>query len=379
MFIGELFRQLAGEGNNLRVLDLCAAPGGKSTHLSSIIGKRGVLIANEVIKSRASVLAENISKWGISNTIVTSSDPSAFRNLCDYFDVILVDAPCSGEGMFRDFVAVKEWSVSKSAMCAERQKRILTDIWPSLKENGLLIYSTCTFNPAENEENVAWLREKFVSVSLEADISGFQGIKEIEFKGARGYGFHPGKIKGEGFFVSALRKTGDTGKPGGKVRTRKIYDPLSAEDRRIIPKWINIETGSVIKDAQSLFHLPLGIEEFTNLESVLKVTRRGTGILTRKGKDTIPFHDLILSDILKPVTFEIVELNLNQARKFLRCEIPDLSGIPEGIFIAAFRGIRLGLMRNIGKRMNNYYPRNLRIRMAESEFKEEDIITWNHN
>jgi 16S rRNA C967 or C1407 C5-methylase (RsmB/RsmF family) len=148
MFLERIFNQVPVPSGQLRVLDLCAAPGGKSTHLSSLTGHKGILVSNEAIRSRASVLSENISRWGASNTIVSQNDPSAFKIMAGFFDIILVDAPCSGEGMFRDKVARDQWSVESAAHCSYRQKRILMDVWPALRENGILIYST-HLNPAE--------------------------------------------------------------------------------------------------------------------------------------------------------------------------------------------------------------------------------------
>src|SRR5262249_44796463 len=139
----------------LRVLDLCAAPGGKSTHLLSLLSSDSLLITNEAIRSRAFILAENIQKWGHSNVIVTNNDPEHFTELEGFFDVIVVDAPCSGEGLFRkDSEAIKEWSPANVDLCSKRQRRIVSDVWPSLKNNGILIYCTCTYNEHENEENL---------------------------------------------------------------------------------------------------------------------------------------------------------------------------------------------------------------------------------
>ena len=226
MFAGEIFRQLTTGKDGLRVLDLCGAPGGKSTHLAHLVGDDGLLVANEVIRSRAAVLAENITKWGTGNVMVTNADPSRFALLPDFFDVILADAPCSGEGMFRSPVAVSEWSVHNARLCSERQRRIVMEAWPSLKPGGILIYSTCTFNPAENEENIAWLANIAGALSLPVtlpdaqslsatlpgvrshpgSIPGGSNIVPIRFSGIEGYGFHPGRIRGEGFFIAALRK-----------------------------------------------------------------------------------------------------------------------------------------------------------------------------
>ncbi len=225
MFLERAVKQAAGSPENIRVLDLCGAPGGKSTHLSDLIGPGSLLIANDVIRSRAVILSETITKWGAGNAIVTQNDPAVFGRLTGYFDIILVDAPCSGEGMFRTEVAVSEWSVENTAHCAERQKRILMDIWPSLKENGLLIYSTCTFNPCENEENIKWLTGKHEAENVKLDISDLKGVTEIDYQGIMGYGFHPGKISGEGFFISVLRKTAKESMVKAKSQIRPELKP----------------------------------------------------------------------------------------------------------------------------------------------------------
>ena len=192
MYVGVLFDRAVtqlGRTSGLRVLDLCAAPGGKSTQLLSRLDDTSFLVANEVVPARATVLAENIARWGCSNVAVTNSDPSAFTALRGYFDLAVVDAPCSGEGMFRkDERAVAEWSPDNVRLCAARQRRILGDVWPAVAPGGFLIYSTCTFNRMEDEENVAWICEELGGTCLEMRH------------------FWPGEDRGEGFFASLIRK-----------------------------------------------------------------------------------------------------------------------------------------------------------------------------
>ena len=174
--------------NAPRVLDACAAPGGKSTLLLDIMPEDGLLVSNEIIRSRVPVLAENLARWGCSNVVVSQNDPASFSGLPDYFDLIAVDAPCSGEGMFRkDPEARKEWSPAHVEFCAQRQRRILNDLWPALKPGGLLLYSTCTFNRKEDEDQVAWLCDTL-------------GAKLI--LGPQKY--MPHKVKGEGFFMALV-------------------------------------------------------------------------------------------------------------------------------------------------------------------------------
>lgn len=186
------------------VLDLCAAPGGKSTHLSSIIGTNGVLVSNETISSRAGVLAQNIQKWGVGNTVVTSTDAASFGAMGAVFDLLVIDAPCSGEGMFRkDEVARSEWSAASIEKCAARQRRIVGDAWSTLREGGYIIYSTCTFNEHENERNAEWICRE-----LGAEIVHFDDLpRGISPNAAVGYNFYPHLVHSEGFYAAVLRKT----------------------------------------------------------------------------------------------------------------------------------------------------------------------------
>ncbi len=192
MYAGSLFEQALqhiGRRTGLRVLDLCAAPGGKTTQLLSHLDETSLLVANEVVPARATVLAENVARWGCSNVAVTQSDPSAFPAMRAYFDVVVADAPCSGEGMFRkDERAVAEWSPDTVRLCAARQRRILGDVWPALMPGGFLIYSTCTFNRSEDEDNVDWICSELKGSCLEMRH------------------FYPGEDRGEGFFAALIRK-----------------------------------------------------------------------------------------------------------------------------------------------------------------------------
>ena len=201
MFLEYIAKVLFQNANT--VLDLCAAPGGKSSLLSQILPFDSLLVCNEVITSRALILRENIIKWGNSNVIVSNNVPKDFGKLSSFFDVLVVDAPCSGEGMFRKNPKVaEEWSVQNVKINAKRQKDILQDSWNCLKNKGLLVYSTCTFNKEENEDNIAWIIENLGAKVLKIDVSQFDGIVETNY----GYRFYPHKVKGEGFFISVLQK-----------------------------------------------------------------------------------------------------------------------------------------------------------------------------
>ena len=199
MFVGQVFREMLGKPEGvLKVLDLCAAPGGKTTDMASSLrehcGNGFLLVSNEVMSNRCGILADNVARWGDPNVIVTSADPSAFAKLPGFFDMILTDVPCSGEGMFRkDEEAVRQWSGENVELCCARQKRILADVWPALKDGGLLVYSTCTFNTKENDGNVEWASET-LGAEIATPDCGFPGV----LRNGCGYSLAPGLVPGEG-------------------------------------------------------------------------------------------------------------------------------------------------------------------------------------
>ena len=375
MFLEQVFKRVINSRENLKVLDLCGAPGGKSTHLSSLIGENGLLVANEVIRSRALILAENLTKWGLSNAVVTQSDPSAFSKLHGFFDLILVDAPCSGEGMFRDQVAISEWSEENTALCSERQKRILMDAWPSLKENGILIYSTCTFNPGENEKIIKWLTGRHEAESIQLILSGYEGITEIDYQGIYGYGFYPGKIRGEGLFISVLRKNsrhdGNTFKIKSDIKSR-----LSKEEKVIFNEWTLFSEERLMKFGEDIYALPCSIDDYNILSKYLKVIKSGTGICTVKKKNYIPSHEMSMSVYMKENRFPIINLDLNHAISYLRRENIVLGNTKKGWNIVCYNGVNLGFLNNIGSRVNNYYPIEWRIRMNMPKNSTESIVNW---
>ena len=192
----------------LKILDLCASPGGKSTHIQSLISKESLLVSNEVIRSRANILKDNILKWGGGNVVVTNNDPADFSRLENYFDVIVVDAPCSGSGLFRrDEQAIEEWSLGNVTLCSQRQQRILADVWPALKKDGILIYSTCSYSKEEDEDILDWMKKEFQIEDLRLNIESNWNITEVQSPaGIWGYRFWPDKVKGEGFFLACFAK-----------------------------------------------------------------------------------------------------------------------------------------------------------------------------
>ena len=215
MFVGHVFRALSGQinrpmGRPVRVLDLCAAPGGKTTDLAASLreafGDDYILVSNEIMKQRVGILADNVALWGDPNVVVTSDDPSAFASLPGYFDIIVADVPCSGEGMFRkDEEAQKQWSEDNVALCEARQRRIVADVWPALRQDGVLVYSTCTFNRYENDGNVAWIAEE-LGAEIIFDSEELQIGKQV-IRTRHGYSLVPGHVEGEGQYCSALKRT----------------------------------------------------------------------------------------------------------------------------------------------------------------------------
>ena len=369
MFTGEAFRQVAQCEGPLRVLDLCAAPGGKSTHISSLLPAGSFLVANEVIRTRAAILAENITKWGLGNTVVTQNDPSAFASLEGFFDVIIIDAPCSGEGMFREQTAREEWSPANAQLCSERQRRILMDVWPALKKDGLVIYSTCTFNPAENEQNVAWLIENKNAESVQLDISSFEGITPLNYQGSVSYAFYPGKIRGEGFFLSVIRKKegGEFNYNAGK-RGKNQYIKANDLVKSMLPDNENI----FLSGNRVLAHA-CGTKDYEILSSSLSIVKAGTMVGEMIHGKFIPSHDLAMSSNINTERWPLYNATWDEAVDFLRMADFVPKETEPGRVLVCYRNVPLGFVNHLGKRANNGYPQGWRIRM-EKRNKFADII-----
>lgn len=375
MFLEQVYDQVVNDQDNIRVLDLCAAPGGKSTHLSTLIGSRGILVANEVIRSRAGILAENITKWGHGNTVVTNNDPEAFSALTDYFDMVVVDAPCSGEGMFSDLSVRNEWSPENAALCSERQKRIVMDVWPSLKENGILIYSTCTFNPAENEEIIKWLSDETKAQPVKIDISDFKGITEISHLGISGYGFYPGRIKGEGLFISVVRKPANSSEIF-RPRLRKDDNQLNENDLKTAGKIIQTDLQNLYRYNDIVYELSLPVEEYQFMKNYLRVIKGGTALYKSRKDDFTPLHELSLSCNIRGDAFPEIELDYHQSISFLKKDSLTLRNAERGWILLKYKGVNLGFARNIGSRINNNFPMEWRIRMQVPDDMGKMLVEW---
>jgi 16S rRNA C967 or C1407 C5-methylase (RsmB/RsmF family)/NOL1/NOP2/fmu family ribosome biogenesis protein len=361
MSIQAALDELGADFHAPKVLDLCAAPGGKSTLIASWLNGRGILVANETIRSRASILNDQLSKWGYSNTVVTNNDPERFGSLPGFFDILLVDAPCSGSGLFRkDPQAMNQWSASAVLHCAARQERIIEDVWPSLKEDGVLLYSTCSFSVEENEEIALKI------IEMGAETVPLQRLEKLNihiYSSGPGYRFYPGHVEGEGFYLCAFRKTKkekQVAVNSGKTIVQKntaITERL-ADWIRLNEKHLTIEThlGQVVFPASNIGDAALLLKNF-------KVLRLGLIPGQMAGKDFIPDQDLAFSLHLSEQVAS-VELDLNQALCFLKKESTSLPNPGKGWFVVRYNGLGLGWIKAMPGRINNYLPKHLRILKA---------------
>ena len=381
-------RQVRPDGA-FKVLDLCAAPGGKTTHLLSMLREipGSFLVSNEVIRTRAAVLCENVSKWGAANVVVTNNDPADFAALPGYFDVMVVDAPCSGEGMFRkDPEAVAQWSEDNVRLCAARQHRILSDVLPALRPGGLLVYSTCTFNHYEDEDNVAWLVSEY----------GFDVLEQRHF--------YPGDdMAGEGFFFSLLRKDGGGDMPvfgnaskarGGRSGGSAAYRPFGSLD------WVR-DGFTVYRKGPMLKAFPDYVAEAMQafeLSSVLRVMMSGSAVAEVKdgragGKcpqvsgtfksqsfrsgsakgsvsDSVilPQYSLIQSEVYRRGSLPEIAVPLETALACLRRDPVVLRDVPVGYVVLTYSpgistpAVPFGLVKNLGPRCNNLLPPSIALR-----------------
>jgi 16S rRNA C967 or C1407 C5-methylase (RsmB/RsmF family)/NOL1/NOP2/fmu family ribosome biogenesis protein len=360
MFLWHALTETMDKSSSVKVLDLCAAPGGKSTLLASFFTE-GLIVANEVIKSRASVLVENITKWGSAHVMVTNNDPSHFQSLPGYFDVLIIDAPCSGSGLFRkDPNAVTEWSEDAVQLCSRRQQRILADVLPALRENGILIYSTCSYSAEENENIADWLASEMNMQSKRLSIPTEWGIIETESVSEKAYGyrFYPDKIKGEGFFMAVFQKIARTDHI--RLKEQSLTMPTKSE-------LLQINTFYQLPAEYQLFKQSDAIRAihkqwFTDLQILAKclfIKKAGIEIGAIKGKDVVPSHELAMS-VLPLGAFECIELTEIQALQYLRRKEMVLEG-NKGWNLVRYCGLPLGWVKVLPNRINNYYPAAWRI------------------
>ncbi|WP_207492671.1 methyltransferase RsmF C-terminal domain-like protein [Aridibaculum aurantiacum] len=361
MFLHHVIRQVYTDEQPRHVLDLCGAPGGKSTLVAAAL-PNSFIVSNEVIKTRVSVLAENISKWGSEHVVVTNNDPKDFTRLPAFFDLMVVDAPCSGSGLFRkDPAAIEEWSENNVQMCSLRQQRILTDAIPSLRRDGYLIYSTCSYSKQENEDICDWIVDTFrltpVAVATEPGWGVTETISPVH--GASGYRFYPDKVKGEGLFIACFRQENPVEEyyaPANKLQL------LTRNEQEQVNSWLQEpEASTLFVQKENIVAIPARwAESFAIVQKNLSVRKSGVAIGNFKGKDLIPHHEFALSSLLHQ-HIVVADLDKEEALRYLKRQDLVLSTAQKGWSLMRHQGINLGWAKVLPTRVNNYYPTNWRI------------------
>lgn len=363
MFLEQAFKSIPNTHRPLRVLDLCGAPGGKSTHLLSLINNESLLVSNEPIATRNHILRQNLARWGYSNVIVTQNKAADFAKLGAFFDVIVIDAPCSGEGLFRkDKNAVNEWSEANVAMCAERQKDILANIIQCLKPGGYLIYSTCTFEETENLDNINYLftEHGMESIAITTAEKFLPDINNTQKGNAKGYAFYPHNTKGEGFFISLLHKTGEL-----RPAIAKPIQKFAHELTPALSEYIDGAENYVVLKHQPYYNILPAIfhTDYKILTQNLYIRNAGTAAGELKGKDLIPAHELSLCLGLKK-DFPALNVDLKTAIAYLKAETISAPTEHKGWMVVRYKSAALGFIKALPNRINNYFPKEWRILKA---------------
>lgn len=360
MFLWEALKQTVGDNTaGLKVLDLCAAPGGKSTLLASYF-TNGLVIANDVIRSRAAILVENLTKWGTDNTVVTNNDPKDFAELQGFFDVMVVDAPCSGSGLFRrDEEAINEWSEDTVALCSQRQQRILADALGALKQDGVLIYSTCSYSKQEDEDILDWICEEYAVENIRLQLNREWEITETESDKhiAYGYRFYPYNVKGEGFFIAAFRKK------DGYTKEHRVQGlpKITKDEQAAVVPFISGAAMQYFKQGENIIAVKEAWKnDIAILQKHLYLRKAGITAGALKGRDMVPAHELAMS-LLADEDITRIPLTKEQATHYLQKKELQISNFDKGWALATYAGINLGWLKVLQNRVNNYYPVEWRI------------------
>jgi 16S rRNA C967 or C1407 C5-methylase (RsmB/RsmF family)/NOL1/NOP2/fmu family ribosome biogenesis protein len=378
MFVSFALKQIADLSQKLKVLDLCAAPGGKSTLIQSLISPESLLLSNEVIKTRVPVLTQNMTKWGRGNSIVSNNDPSHFKRIPGFFDIILIDAPCSGSGLYRkDPEAASSWSTELVKLCSQRQQRILSDAWDCLKEDGFLIYSTCSYSKEENEDILDFLFSQYSCNSITLNPDPLWNIVETksDLAAAFGYRFYPDKLPGEGFFLAVIQKkqtanfqksnhhvAGKSPRAEQTYKSNKRPGAISKSTEMQIQEWVQPDIMKYVSIEDSIHALmPDLVSDFELLKNNLYLKKAGIRIGKAGEREWIPDHELALADLLRHDSPSL-HVSKSDALDFLRGNPFDTQLMAKGWHTVCFQGQRLGWVKLLDKRMNNYYPKAWRIR-----------------
>lgn len=369
-FAGYILASVVGgkaECRGLRLLDMCAAPGGKSTHYATLVGEEGLVVANEINRGRAAILADNARKWGLGNMVVTCNDSSHIAAFEEWFDVVAVDAPCSGEGMFRKLdEACEQWSEANVAMCAMRQWEILQNAFCSLKAGGVLLYSTCTFNRSEDEDILQRLCEEYGEELCEApivDVDADWGVVVGRVGPFQTFRFFPHKVKGEGMFMAVAIKDG----VGSRCRTpkarRKAITAIDRSAESEVKRWVKNPSDMCFYQAGDTIYgcSKNHFSEIEALSSSLTVIYSGVAMgQIFKGK-LKPDGALALYVGLNREVLPNVEISEEVAVEYLRRHDIDANPFEQGLNLVVCRRMALGFVKRVGARVNNMYPMSLRI------------------
>lgn len=361
----------------VKYLDLCAAPGGKTTAALDALHNDDFVVANEINTARARILAENITKWGADNCYVSSVDSGKYASVGEFFEIIAVDAPCSGEGMMRkDDDAVAQWCESLIKDCASRQREIVDNAWQALMPGGYLIYSTCTFNRLENEEILNYILEEYGAESIDLKLELMPGVATgIDAKGYC-YRFMPHRTKGEGLFVAVVRKPGNPEPIKLKSRSGKrqavgIQLPKGMLQFLISPAGYEIKADADKVVATRKNHTPW----IAHISNYINLWNTGMVLGTIKGRDLIPEHGLALSFAFNTESIPSVEVDYDTAINYLRGETFMLpADAPRGYVCICYKGMALGFMKNLGNRANSLMQKEWRIRSSHLPDSIPDIV-----
>ncbi|MFM7511567.1 MAG: methyltransferase RsmF C-terminal domain-like protein [Bacteroidota bacterium] len=358
MLLEQVFIQTGLQNQAIRALDLCAAPGGKSTHLHSLLAPGSLLVANEVIRTRSGLLRDNIIKWAAENVVVTQNDPTHFERLPAYFDWITLDAPCSGSGLFRkDHASVAGWTPGQVNHCALRQQRIIHSAWKALKPGGFLFYATCSYSSNENEAIAEWLIKEYGAIFQSVQLDDSWGI--IESK--NGYRCWPHLVKGEGFFFTCLRKPDAAANSILSIRVAKSKSINPIAPYPSLLQWVDLEGMDMMEIGDGLFAFPKALQSaWLLIQQALHPIYAGTELGRWVHDKLVPAHALALSNRLASAVTRL-SLDKQQSIAYLQRKETNVAYPTKGWMVADYQGLSLGWLNVVAGRANNYYPKGLRI------------------